>query len=69
MRTRIFTLIALLSVLVPSMALAHPGHGTFDGISVMHYLTSPLHVILVLAIVLVNVFAIRFAVRRNRQTD
>lgn len=67
MRTRIFTLIAFLSVLVPSLALAHPGHGTYDGLNLMHYLTSPLHVIAVLGIILVNVVAIRYAKGRAKR--
>ncbi len=38
-----FVLVALLSY--PLLAHAHPGHGFFDGISLAHFLTSPLHLI------------------------
>lgn len=69
MRTRIFTLITFLSIFVPSMVMAHPGHGTYDGISIWHYLTSPVHLISAVAIVAVNILAIRYAKKRDEQTD
>ena len=43
----VLTLIALASL--PAFAVAHPGHGNSrDGNSLLHYVTSPLHVIPVL---------------------
>lgn len=69
MRTRILTLIAFVTmVLVPSMVLAHPGHGTFDGLNLGHYLTSPVHLASLLVIVAATVFAVRYVRKRNRQT-
>lgn len=49
-------------------AVAHPGHGTGDGESVQHYVTSPLHVGPVLAglLMMLAVGAGVVAVRRRR---
>jgi len=43
---RVFQRLALvLAALLGSVAAsAHPGHGVGDGTSLLHYLTSPLHV-------------------------
>jgi hypothetical protein len=45
-----------LMLLSGSAVLAHPGHGTSDGFSLYHYLTSPLHVIFILLLVAGLVF-------------
>jgi hydrogenase/urease accessory protein HupE len=43
--------VAIVVVLVPSLALAHPGHGQSDGGSLRHYLTEPEHLVALLAVV------------------
>jgi hypothetical protein len=47
------TLIAIATSLVPSIALAHPGHGSTDPDSWMHHATEPLHVALASAAIAV----------------
>ncbi len=69
MRTRIFTLLALIVFLSPTVVLAHVGHGTFDGHSFWHYLTSPLHLISVMAVLVITVFGVRYFRKRNRQVN
>ncbi len=32
-------------VLMPLPGLAHPGHGTTDGYSILHYFTEPVHAV------------------------
>jgi hypothetical protein len=51
--------------LIPSLAFAHPGHGTTDPSSWRHYLTEPIHVAM-LASALVLVVTSVFEVRRRR---
>lgn len=42
---------------LPSLAIAHDGHGVFNGSTLIHYLSSPLHAIPVLVgIVLLILF-------------
>ena|GEM_PF-1171469 len=36
--------IVLAALCGPTVAWAHPGHGLGDGTSLLHYLTSPIHV-------------------------
>jgi TctA family transporter len=42
--------IFIFSVLAGNILHAHPGHGTSNGINMLHYLTSPLHVILLIMV-------------------
>lgn len=61
-------LLAIL-LLLPSIAFAHPGHGTTAPTSWSHYLTEPVHVVpLALAIVAVAIVAlcVRHEARRRR---
>ncbi len=58
---------ALLSF-VPSMALAHPGHGTTAPESWTHYLTEPVHVAVAAAIA-VGAVALGTAWRRTSRRD
>ncbi len=67
MRTRIFTLFAFFAFLLPTAALAHAGHGTFDGISFWHYLTSPLHLISAMVVLGVAVIGVWCLIKRRRQ--
>ena len=62
----VLTLIALASL--PVIGVAHPGHGdSGDGNSLLHYVTSPLHVLPVLvAAILLAGFSL--LVRRVRLT-
>ena len=62
----VLTLLALASL--PVIGVAHPGHGNSgDGNSLLHYVTSPLHVLPVLvAAILLTGFSL--LVRRVRLT-
>jgi hypothetical protein len=44
-------LLALLVGLVPVRAFAHPGHGHTDPDSWRHYLTEPIHILVLVAVV------------------
>jgi membrane-anchored glycerophosphoryl diester phosphodiesterase (GDPDase) len=70
MRTRIITLITLATIfLVPTLVLAHPGHGTFNGHNLGHYLTSPVHLISTLAVIAVTVFIVKYVNKRREETN
>ena len=47
------SILVVLFLLVPALALAHPGHGETDPGSWTHYLTEPVHVIVLAAVVAV----------------
>ncbi|MBX3437017.1 MAG: hypothetical protein KF861_05975 [Planctomycetaceae bacterium] len=47
---------------------AHPGHGTTDPQTVAHYLTEPVHLAPLMAVVAVSAAAISLLAARNRQT-
>lgn len=67
MRTKILTLLAFFVLLSPTAVLAHAGHGTFDGINLWHYVTSPLHLFSTMVVLTVTVFGVRYF--RKRQTN
>jgi hypothetical protein len=53
-KTLIFIIISLTSVEL----LAHPGHGNFEGNSILHYITSPFHILPFLLLVGVVIFTL-----------
>ncbi len=65
MRTKILTLLVFVLLLSPSTVLAHAGHGTFDGLSLWHYITSPLHLLFTMGVLAVVVFGVRYFIRRQ----
>lgn len=65
MRTRILTLLAFFVVLSPTAVFAHIGHGGFDGITLWHYITSPLHLISVIAILSAVILGVRYYKKRQ----
>lgn len=51
----------LLSLLAaPELVLAHPGHGSSDGISLWHYLSSYEHSIALAGLILLTVLIVRY---------
>jgi hypothetical protein len=58
--------LVIAGLLVSTGLMAHPGHGTFTGNEIWHYITSPLHIGIVLAIVVV---AIVLLVRKKHTKD
>jgi hypothetical protein len=48
-------LFLFLLAISPTFLSAHPGHDFFNGASIQHYLTSPIHVVTIIAIVLIAV--------------
>lgn len=68
MKTRLFVLLALVVCLIPLPVLAHPGHGDTDPESWRHYLTEPVHVLVLAAGVAVVVTA-WFGYRRVARTS
>ena len=65
MRTRFLTLLVFFVILSPTLVLAHAGHGTFDGINLWHYLTSPLHLISTTLVLAATVFGVRYFKRKQ----
>jgi hypothetical protein len=47
---------AFLLLCLPFLAQAHGGHGTFEGSSLSHFMTSPLHIIPVVAFLAIGAF-------------
>ena len=45
--------LVLIALLFSVNAMAHPGHGTFTGQEVWHYVTSPMHVGIALGAVVI----------------
>ena len=45
--------LVLIALLFSVNAMAHPGHGTFGGHELWHYVTSPMHVGIVLGSVVI----------------
>lgn len=63
-------LIVLVLVLLPSIALGHPGHGSGgDSNSIMHYLTSPMHVVPAATVLVGLVVVIRWVLKSNSTHD
>ena len=58
--------LVIAGLLVNTGLMAHPGHGTFTGNEIWHYITSPLHIGIVLAVV---VIAIVLLVRKKYTKD
>jgi putative copper export protein len=52
---------------LPSMASAHPGHGSTDGSSWLHFVTEPVHVMGGLAVLAVGA-SLLFFWRRHRHS-
>ena len=53
MNRSIKSLLIVIAMLFSVTAYAHPGHGTFNGHEIWHYVTSPVHMGIALGIVVV----------------
>lgn len=64
------SVIVLILILVPSIAIGHPGHGASrDTNSIIHYLTSPIHAVPALTGILAAVWVIRWTLKSNSARD
>jgi hypothetical protein len=61
-----FFLIVIITLLPFSVA-AHPGHGTFDGLTPLHYISSPIHLIAVMAVISLAILGIQFLRKKIRK--
>ena len=52
-------LLAISALLLSGVAVAHPGHGTFTGTEIGHYLTSPVHFGVALAVIVLAIVVLR----------
>ncbi len=52
-------LLAISALLLSGVAFAHPGHGTFTGTEIGHYLTSPVHIGVALVAIVFAIILIR----------
>ncbi|MCC5932964.1 MAG: hypothetical protein LAT75_00540 [Candidatus Cyclonatronum sp.] len=55
--------------LLHSKALAHPGHGDTEGHSLMHYLTEPMHAIVLLSVVLMVGLSFGWMMAKRRKKE
>ena len=57
--------------IIPGFLSAHPGHDYFDGITLVHYMSSPIHLLpLLTIIILIFTFMLKRRLSRNkRQTE
>lgn len=64
MKTLKSVLIPWLLLIIPSVVMAHPGHGNHahGGFSVIHYFTEPEHVLVIIGILLTTYVA--FSIKR-----
>lgn len=60
-------MIASLATLTPLLALAHPGHGDTDGYTIIHYFTTPQHVLVTLAAIAVTAVFVAWEKRRKQK--
>ena len=58
-------LLAISTLLISGVAMAHPGRGTFTGTEITHYLTSPVHIGVALAVIVLAIVLIRKRVFRK----
>jgi protein-S-isoprenylcysteine O-methyltransferase Ste14 len=69
MRNKIKQILLSLALLLPVVAIAHPGHGVSDGSSWVHYLLSPIHVGVGVVMILVVLSAVSYYRRRKNQSS
>lgn len=55
-----FSLAAVAALLAPFISLAHEGHGSTEGFTIIHYFTEPVHLLYALAFGLVSYVAISY---------
>jgi hypothetical protein len=65
---KVLTALSLFILCIPSISLAHPGHGDTDGYTITHYFTEPVHVVIAIA-VLTAVAVYTRQVRKNKQAN
>lgn len=58
--------ILCLCLLLPMLSIAHPGHGSDEGFSIIHYMLEPIHLLVSLIVIAATVYAI-IAMNRNRK--
>lgn len=63
---RFAALLASAAVSLPSLALAHPGHGGTDGHGLLHYLVEPVHASVLLGLAFAAVVSFVAVRRRER---
>ncbi|MEN8249962.1 MAG: hypothetical protein ABFS32_13595 [Bacteroidota bacterium] len=62
------SLLIVVTTLLSVNAFAHPGHGTSTGHDIMHYLTSPMHVGIVLTTVVILFVGYKIFKRQTRNS-
>jgi len=59
-------LTAFLTLLIPALTWAHPGHGDTDGYTIIHYFSEPQHAIITLGVLAAVTVYIMRERRQNR---
>ncbi|MBT8189020.1 MAG: hypothetical protein KJO50_11730 [Bacteroidia bacterium] len=58
--------ILLMLIMTPMLSYAHPGHDFFNGFSMLHYLTSPVHLVSILVCSTACFFMIKFIMKTRK---
>ena len=67
---KITAAICLLLICLPALLFAHPGHGSTDGFTIIHYILEPVHAFYTASLLICCVMYFRFLVkaRKGEQT-
>jgi putative Mn2+ efflux pump MntP len=62
-----YLLIVLLTL--PVLAFAHPGHGSTDGYTIIHYLVEPAHVVFQVIIIVLVAYIVKLKQKEKNQKN
>jgi len=60
---------AVVIAFAPLVGFAHPGHGSTDGYSIIHYFVEPVHAVITYSILLFAVIYIWYTRRQKQQNN
>lgn len=63
------TFAVVVIVLAPLIGSAHPGHGSTDGYSIIHYFVEPVHAVITYSILLFAAVYIWYTRRQKQQNN
>jgi hypothetical protein len=55
----------LLTVVMPLISLAHPGHGETEGYTIIHYFVEPVHAVVTFGVLIIAIAYIRYSHRKK----
>jgi hypothetical protein len=63
------TVLCLLTLFLPLLTSAHPGHGNTDGYTIIHYITEPVHAFVWVASLFVTAMFLRYFIRFGKKEE